>query len=100
MTLHPCDSQNADDTCRHKPSIQGHDAGEIEAKRAERLADVRREAPRHLATFRRAYAGKSLRAAVNAFCCECQGFDAAAVRDCTAPACPLFLYRPGRGKGS
>jgi len=77
-------------------SIRGPDTVEIEAKRANRLADVQRDSPRYLNTFRRAYAGKSLRAAVNAFCIECMGFEYAAIRDCTAPACPLFLYRPGR----
>ena len=76
------------------------DAGEIELKRVKRLEDVQRDAPRYLNTFRRAYTGKSLRAAVNAFCIECNGFDPAAVRDCTAPACPLFPYRPGRQKGA
>jgi len=75
--------------------FRGHGADEIELKRAKRLEDVRRDAPRYLNTFRRAYTGKSLRAAVNAFCVECNGFDAAAIRECTAPACPLFLYRPG-----
>lgn len=76
--------------------FRGHDAGETEVKRAERLVDVKKDAPRYLNTFRRAYAGKSLRAAVNAHCIECMGFDAAAVRECSALACPLFQYRPGR----
>lgn len=81
-----------------KASFRGLGAAEIEAKRAERLADVQEDAPRYLALFRRAFAGKSLRAAINAFCCECMGFDAAEVRACTAPACPLFSCRPGRRK--
>lgn len=80
----------------NRTSFQGSGAGEIELKRAKRLEDVQRDAPRYENTFRRAYAGKSLRAAGNAFCIECMGFDAAEVRICTAPACPLFSYRPGR----
>lgn len=79
--------------------FRGHDAVEIARKREARLGAVKRDAPRYLATFKRAYAGKSLRAAVNAFCCECNGYDAAAVKECTAPACPLWPYRPGRGRG-
>ena len=99
MSAHPCQHRNTPDaTCRQSSPFRGHDAGEIEAKRAARLADVQSDAPRYLSTFRRAYAGKSLRAGVNAFCVECNGYDAAAVRECTAPACPLFPYRPGRRK--
>jgi hypothetical protein len=75
--------------------FRGHDGQQIELKRAERLRAVQKDAPRYLPTFQRAYAGNSLRAAVNAFCVECNGFDAAAVRECTAPACPLWPYRPG-----
>jgi hypothetical protein len=88
MTAHPLLSEPV--------PFRGRDAGEIDVERAQRLADVQRYAPRYLAAFRRAYAGKSLRAAVNAFCIECNGFDAAAVRECTAPACPLWHYRPSR----
>jgi len=76
--------------------FRGYSAAEIELKRANRLADVQRDAPRYVGTFRRAYAGKSLRAAVNAFCVECVSFDAASVAECTAPACPLWEYRPNR----
>ena len=79
-------------------SFQGPGAAEIHAKRTKRLADVKRYAPRYVGTFQRAFEGKSLRAAVNAFCAECNGFDATAVRECVAFACPLFSQRPGRGK--
>lgn len=97
MTLHPCRHRKAPDAaCRQNESFRGPDAAEIDTKRAARLEDVKRYAPRHLGTFWRAYSGKSLRAAVNAFCCECQGFSASAVKDCTAPACPLYEQRPGR----
>lgn len=77
--------------------FRGRDAAQIEAKRAERLRDISEYAPRHLKLFKRAYAGKSLRAAVNAFCCECLGFAPSdEIAECTAPACPLFAVRPGR----
>ena len=78
--------------------FQAPEAAEIDRKRAARLSDVNELAPRYVGTFERAYAGKSLRAAVNAFCCECMGFDASEIKLCTAPACPLWPYRPGRGK--
>ena len=45
--------------------------------------------------FVRAYAKNcSPRAAVKAFCIECQGYDRAAVTACTAYACPLWRFRP------
>ena len=76
--------------------FRGSGAAEIDLKRAARLTDVRRDAPRYLNTFRRAYSGKSRVAAMNAFCCECMGFEYTAISDCSAPACPLFAYRSGR----
>ena len=85
-------------TTRKEAPFRGRGVGEIDSKRAARLADVSEHAPRYLTTFRRAYGGTSLRAAVNAFCIECMGFDASEVRTCTAPACPLWACRPGKGK--
>ena len=98
MAPHLCQrAETPDAGCRREASFRGPGAVGIEAKRAERLEAVRQDAPRYLNVFRRAYAGKSLRAAVNAFCHECLGFEDHP-RDCTAPACPLFAQRPGRGK--
>jgi hypothetical protein len=45
-------------------------------------------------TMKRAFAGNSRSAAVKAFCLRCTGWDRAAVKNCTAPSCPLWLYRP------
>ena len=44
----------------------------------------------------------SLRFAVNAMCVNCMGGDdapnyARGIRDCTAPACPLYNLRPYQG---
>ncbi len=36
----------------------------------------------------------SPRAAVKAFCGECQGFDRQGITDCTCWACPLWTFRP------
>ena len=82
-------------------SYRGPDAAEIARKRARKLQDVCAYAPRHEGTFRRAFAGRSLRAAVDAICIECFGYEAGAVKHCTSPACPLYPYRRGcreRGK--
>lgn len=44
--------------------------------------------------LKRAYQGNSRKTAIKAMCLECLGFDRAGVADCTAPACPLFKFRP------
>ena len=63
----------------------------------EAQADRLRQIPRHLRTwYQKACEGRSLRAAVNAFCIECCGWDRGEVSRCTARACPLHGYRPGR----
>ena len=73
---------------------------ETTPERAERLKAIAQHAPRSLGVFRDTYRGKSRKAGVKAFCIECQGFEdpAETVRTCTAYACPLWEYRPYRGK--
>ena len=63
---------------------------EIGAERATRLSDVPRK---YRELYRRAYAGKSRKAAIRAFCLECVCWSADEVRRCTAPACPLYEFR-------
>lgn len=47
--------------------------------------------------LKRSFAGKSLRAAVNAKCWECCGFeDRRAIADCPASECPIWSVRPHR----
>lgn len=41
----------------------------------------------------------SPRAAIKAFCMECQGYDRDAISGCTACACPVYEYRPFQKKG-
>lgn len=74
------------------------DGHEIKRKRATMLEQVSEYAPSALGVFRRAYAGNSLRAAVDAHCLECCAFDRESVRECTAPACPLWSCRPYQAK--
>jgi hypothetical protein len=68
-----------------------------EQQAAERL---RQMPPKYRATYRRAVAGKSLRACVNAQCLECCGWERAEVADCTDLGCPLWSVRPYRGSGT
>ncbi|MBL7186679.1 MAG: hypothetical protein ISS70_10175 [Phycisphaerae bacterium] len=44
--------------------------------------------------YRKAVSGKSLRAAVNAFCLECVGYQRIEIHLCTDLGCPLFAQRP------
>lgn len=62
---------------------------------AKRLAAVAQDAPSKLGIFKRVYAGKAtMRLCIKAFCLECAWMDLAAIRDCTATACPLWRRRP------
>jgi len=71
---------------------------ETTPERAERLKAIAQYAPRSLGVFRDAYRGKSRKSGIKAFCIECNGFESGAIADCTANACPLWEYRPYRGK--
>ena len=51
-------------------------------------------------TYLLALGGRSPKAAIRSFCCECCAWQRAEVRRCTAPACPLYAYRPFREKGN
>jgi len=61
------------------------------AKIAKRLEDTPETMRR---TYLRAVSGRSMAAGIKAFCAECVGWDRAEVARCTAPACPLYAYRP------
>lgn len=78
--------------------LQAPHESEIEQKRAKRLQDVSKYAPRHVGAFQRAYKGKSRKSAIQAYCVDCMGFNASEVKHCTSPACPLFEFRSGRAR--
>lgn len=65
------------------------------AQIAKRLEDVPETLRR---TYLRAVGGRSKPAAIRAFCSECTGWEREEVRLCTAPACPLYPYRPFMGR--
>ena len=46
------------------------------------------------ATYNKAVTGKSLRAAINAFCLECVCWQRKEIQLCTSLSCPLFAVRP------
>ena len=49
----------------------------------------------HRNVYDRAMRGKSRKAAVRCYCLMCVGWSWDEVRKCSAPACPLYLYRLG-----
>ena len=63
--------------------------------REEQIAARREQMPRSCRrNYDKALGGRSLRAAVNAFCLECVCWNRREVRLCTDLACPLYVVRP------
>ena len=58
--------------------------------RQRRLADA---PPRVREHYRRAWAKRSRKSAIRAFCLACVGYSPSEVTNCTAPACSLYEYR-------
>lgn len=64
-------------------------------KRAKMLLQVQSDAPGKAALFRKVYTQKvSPRHAIKAFCLQCCWMDEPAIRECTAPECPIWDFRP------
>lgn len=72
----------------------------LEAKMAQKRESRVSTAPESVRMLlRRVFAGQSPRSGcVKAMCLECNGFDRAAITDCTAYACPLWNVRPYQAK--
>jgi len=70
-------------------------AQDRDARIAKRLQVIGQDSPSKLKLFERVFAGTaSPRQVIKAQCCECLNCDTEAIRTCTAPTCPLYLYRP------
>ena len=81
-----------------KANPRGRHASERAALRSSadeaRIQDRLNQMPRwERATYKRAMAGTSRQAAMDAFCSMCVGWDRKEVTLCSDPACPLFPYR-------
>jgi hypothetical protein len=69
-------------------------------KRARMMRAVCEDAPSRAGLFRRLYsATASPRQAIKAQCLHCVWMDEAAIRGCTATACPLWNFRPFQKTG-
>ena len=82
-----------DDVPESAPGEANSAPADVGAARRERLAQI---PARQRPIFRRAWRGRSRKAAMRAFCLECMGYQSAEVNRCTAPACPLYPYREDR----
>lgn len=69
--------------------VSGPDAQAI----ARRLAEMPKTSRM---TYLRAMRGRRPQMGIKAHCMECVGWDRREVWACTAPACPLYPYRPFR----
>lgn len=54
----------------------------------------------HLANYKKAMMGKSMKAAIKAFCLECIQWQKEEVRLCTDLGCPLYPYRPYKNRAN
>lgn len=59
-----------------------------------KLSYIRKHNKSVINTFISAYSGRSKAAGLKALCIECMGFDKKEIKECTAPTCPLWCYRP------
>jgi hypothetical protein len=63
--------------------------------REELIEQHRKQIPDiHRANYNKALRGRSMKAAIKAFCLECVCWQKEEVRLCTSLACPLYPYRP------
>ena len=68
---------------------------EARGKAVEKITEHLKEMPPICrATYKKAIAGKSLRAAVNSFCAQCTMWQREEVRLCTSLECAIWPYRP------
>lgn len=65
----------------------------LDAKREKMLQQIAEDGPSCLNVFKKAYSGNRP-AAMKAMCLQCCWLDRAAIRECTAPECPLWEIRP------
>lgn len=64
------------------------------SKRSEYLQQIGKWSKKYVGHFERAYAGRSLRAAVNAKCLCCTNCQRTEIKYCQVVQCPLWDYRP------
>jgi len=83
------------DMIKKTPFYPPQTEGVMDAKRVRRFKQVAEHYPGRMGQFRKVYKGQaSPRECIKAFCLECNGWEEAAIRDCTATACPIWRLRP------
>ncbi len=70
----------------------------MSAREEETFEGARKYAPSRVGFFLKAFSGGSRKAAIVAKCIECTAYQPAEVALCTIEGCPLWRYRPYRGR--
>ena len=80
----------------HGESYFNHNTlSRADGDRLQKIAEYKRQIPKaYRAVYEKAVSGKSLRAAVNAQCLECTGWQRKEITFCSATICPLWMVRP------
>lgn len=68
-------------------------------RQTERIALVRKLVRSKVGVFQKAYKGRSLRAAINANCLDCMGYEQAEVKRCEIYDCAFHSLRPYQPRG-
>jgi hypothetical protein len=75
----------------HKRTSEGSEGSNTWTVKVEETAALYPARSRSI--YRRAMRGQSRKAAMDAFCIMCMGYQPYEVARCTAPECPLYPYR-------
>lgn len=77
-----------------KTSLKGL-LGELDIARQPEVSKKLSQIPKaYKMGYLRAILGGPRSAAIKAFCLECQGWEKAEIKNCSARACPLWNFRP------
>jgi len=76
-------------------SYRDHAPKSMKNLREQKIAERREAMPRaYQANYDKAVSGRSRKAAMRAFCCECCGWEIREVFACTDLSCVMWPYRP------
>jgi len=77
-----------------EPELAPITVEEANERRENYLKVIRGHTPKYAGHAKRAFMGKSLRAAINAKCIDCCNFDTIQIKYCPCAECSLWQYRP------
>ena len=77
----------------HQEAAAGPPRRQVRDLSKEQRAKLEQVPPKYRALYRKAWSGRSRKAAIRAFCMECVCYSPAEVERCSSPCCPLSGYR-------